>query len=300
MPQRKPEEVFADDERWLQEQPLMKPWVKGQERLEQVFDLVLKRNREALFEKPVDRSHLQRPVYSLRLRHCLRYHWEHKQNDQPDCSSSEVIAEIDQKYEGPNNVFDAVVLAVAVVFIEWKAREVFRPHYEKTFQSVASKNLTMRFQAKEVNHDDCREKIYDELVDAVHDSGRVKNARLNNYAGKGSFFRWLHMAIDRRIASYFDRQARDGKAITPDVVDPSKNPSPEHKAELQDEVRHATNLLTPEERKLLYDYHVYGMTLVEICEENKKRGKKPTDKGNLSRKLSEIHEKIKRHLTQDH
>ena len=43
------------------------------------------------------------------------------------------------------------------------------------------------------------------------------------------------------------------------------------------------------------DHYEHNLTLDEICAMNKSLKKKPVDKGNLSKKLKEIRDKIKNH-----
>ena len=159
------QEIFAKtkDECWLDEI------------LEPVFDLILERNREKLFEKPIDREHEDRPTYSRRLRHCLEYHVEKAQSVRPCCSASEVVDDIDKKYK-QQNVFDLVVLAVAVVLQEFKARVVFRPLYDKEFNSVTQPHQDLK-TGKKVNDDDgndCREHVFDELTGGLSDRQEQK------------------------------------------------------------------------------------------------------------------------------
>ena len=285
MPPKKLVEKFAEDACWLQAQPEMIPWEQGKEKLEQIFDPILERNHEEFFEQPVDRKHKDRPTYFQRLCRCLRYHWEKAQESQPNCRASDIAEEINQKYK-TGNVFHDVILAVAVVLQEKKALwNVFRPLYEKTFQIVAGKKLTITFATKEVNHDELRETIFDLLVGLNSDeSGRVKNARLDSYDGKGNFIRWLRKVIDRRIASY---QKRYGTTEEMSLDLAGKSPSKEIL-----KLRDIRLQLSPDERILLEYYYEHHLTLDEICVMNKSLHKQPTDKGNLSKKLKEIRDKI--------
>ena len=290
MSQKKLEEKFAEDELWFQTQPDMVPWKQGQEKLERMYDQILERNREELFEKPIDRQHGDRSTYSRRLCHCLKHHWEKAQETQPHCRASDVVKMIDQKYK-TRNVFNDVIMTVAVVLKEWKAWTVFRPLYNSAFQKEhkGTEKYRIEKEVKEVNHDECRETIFGELVGLIPDkSGKVKNARLNSYGGEGNFIRWLRRAINRRIASYYKRKF---DLLSPDL--PESRSDNKLELELFDVMK---QYLTQDERNFLEWRYWHNMTLDEICEKNKSLGKGPTDKGNLSKKLTEIHEKIKRHL----
>ena len=294
-------EQFAEDACWLQAQPGMIPWEQGKEKLERFFDPILERNREELFEKPVDREHEDRPTYFQRLCHCLKYHWKKTQSVQPRCSASGVVDEIDKKYK-QRNVFDSVVMAVAVVFKERKALVVFRSLYETIFQSVANKKLSREHETqREGNHDDCRERIFGELIGNItlDKQERVKNARLNDYGGKGGFTRWLDKAIDRRIASYFNLPDMKNESMASDSPVHSRERSPSCQAEIHDDAaklrRVMSQCLTRDEEMMFRDHHEHNLTLDEICAMNKSLNKQPTDKGNLSKKLKEIRDKIKSH-----
>jgi len=164
---KKLHEQMVEDENWLQIQPSLIPWEQGQETLEKIVDCILAKNREELFEKLIRRNHRDRPTYSQRFRHCLRYHWEKAKNDQPRCSASNVVKEIYIKY-GQRNVFDSVVLTVAVVLQEFKSWNVFRPLYDKTFNSVAPSHRDFE-TGKKGNDDDCREHVFDELTGGLSD-----------------------------------------------------------------------------------------------------------------------------------
>ena len=298
MSQKNLEDKFAENELWFQAQPDMIPWKQGQEKLERINDRILKRNREELLEKNIDRQHDDRPIYSQRLRHCLRHHWEKAQETQPRCRASDVVKAIDQKYK-TRNVFNDVVMAVAVVLKEWKAWAIFRPLYDNAFQKEHKGTEKYRIgrEDRDVNHDECRETIFGELVSLESDkSGKVKNARLNSYGGEGNFTCWLRITINRRIASYYKRKF---EPITPDMSFQSKEQSPSYQVETRDNKaklrRVMERCLTQEEQNLLEWYYWDKMTLDEICELLKSLKKGPTDKGNLSKKLKEIRNKIKSH-----
>ena len=295
MPRKKLMENFAEDESWFQAQPEMIPWEQGQETLEKIVDCILAKNREELFGKLIRRNHRDRPTYFHRLCHCLRYHWEKAKNDQPRCNVLDVVKEIYIKY-GQRNVFDSVVLAVAVVFKEGKALIAFRLFYEKTFQSVANRKLP-----GDGNHDECREHVFGELIGNItlDKQERVKNARLNDYGGTGSFTRWLRQAIDRRIASYFNLPDMKNETLTSDMPAHSRERPPAYEAETREETtklrRVMNQWLTRDEVMMFRDHYEHHLTLDEICAMNISLKKQPTDKGNLSKKLKEIRDKIKNH-----